>query len=358
MSKRTIRCKMSPTAPMIEALERTCETFAAACNAILATAVEANVSNNVKLHRLVYAQIRADFGLSANLVVRAIRRVSAAMHAAKRPKRMPKQFRPTSIDYDARVFDYRERDETVSLTTVTGRVHVPLVLGAYQRDALRGKRPTAATVVKRGNRWDIHIVVEDRDADPREGPPMGVDLGIRNTAATSHGTLHNGSARQAFKQHRMKIRASLQSKGTRGAKRLLKRLSGYEQRRIRWENHNLSKQLVAEALAHGDGVIHFERLTNVRERTKVMNPHLNRIVSGWSFGQLQDFTAYKARRAGLMVVWKNPYRTSQDCSRCGQPGTCHGDTFSCTACGAMHADWNAACNLAGGGDLVTRPKTA
>jgi putative transposase len=349
MSKRTIRCQMGPTAPMIEALDRTCETFAAACNAILATAVQEGVSNNVTLHRLVYGQIRADFRLSANLVVRAIRRVSAAMHAAKRRKRTPKQFRPTSIDYDARIFGYREADETVSLTTMSGRLHIPLRLGAYQREALRGKKPTAATVVKHGHRWHIHIVVEDDDPPPREGQPMGVDLGIRNTAATSHGTLHDGSARHAFKQQRMKIRASLQSKGTRGARRLLKRLSGYELRRIRWENHNLSKHLVAEALAHGDGVIHFERLTHIRHRTKVRNPHLNRMVAGWSFGQLQGFTAYKARRVGLGVEWKNPYRTSQDCSKCGEPGLRQGDRFLCAGCGEMHADTNAALNLAAAG---------
>jgi predicted transposase len=73
MSKRTIRCKMAPTSPMIEALDHTCETFTSACNHILSVAVTKNVSNNVKLHRLVYAQIRADYRLSANLVVRAIR---------------------------------------------------------------------------------------------------------------------------------------------------------------------------------------------------------------------------------------------------------------------------------------------
>jgi transposase len=168
----------------------------------------------------------------------------------------------------------------VSLTTMSGRLHVPLVLGVYQRDALRGKRPTAATVVRRGNRWDIHIVVEDADEEPRQGPPMGVDLGLRNTAYTSHGTPHEGHTRQQFKTLRRRVRASLQSKGTRGAKRLLKRLSGYEFRRIRWENHNISKRLVEEALARGDGVTVFERLTHIRERTKVYNPHLNRMVAG------------------------------------------------------------------------------
>lgn len=352
MSKRTIRCKMVPTQPMTQALERTCETFAAACNAILAVAVEQNVSNNVKLHHLVYAQIRANFGLSANLTVRAIRRVSAAMHAAKRRKRTPKQFRPTSIDYDARIFDYRETDETVSLTTVAGRMHVPLLLATYQRDALRGKRPTSATVVRHGTRWDIHIVIEDEDDPDREGPPMGVDLGLRNTAYTSHGTAYDGSLRQRFKEQRMKIRASLQSKGTSGAIRLLKRLSGYERRRMTWENHNLSRSIVDEALIYGDGMIRMERLIDIRERTKIRNRHMNRMVAGWSFGQLQTFVAYKAQRAGLAVEWVNPKYTSQTCSRCGVKSSRRQDRFSCPACGDMHADENAACNIAAGGVVL------
>ena len=161
MSKRTIRCKLAPTTAAEQSLGATCRAFTDACNAILAVAVRERVSNNVRLHHLTYNMARAEFKLSANLAVRAVRRVAAAMTAAKRSKRQPKQFRPTSIDYDARVFAYRERDETVSLTTVHGRVHVPLVLGQYQREALRGRRPTAATVVPHANRWEITITVEE-----------------------------------------------------------------------------------------------------------------------------------------------------------------------------------------------------
>ena len=145
---------MAPTEVAHDALADTCHTFANACNTILAVAIQENVSNNVKLHRLVYMPIRADFKLSANLVVRAIRRVSAAIHAAKRRKRQPKWFRPTSVDYDTRIFDYRERDETVSLTTTKRRLPIPLRLGAYQRKALRGKKPTAATVVRLRTRFE------------------------------------------------------------------------------------------------------------------------------------------------------------------------------------------------------------
>jgi len=359
MSKRTIRCQMAPTPIMTTSLQVTCETFAAACNAILAIAVEQNVSNNVKLHHLVYAQIRANFGLSANLAVRAIRRVSAAMHAAKRRKRTPKQFRPTSIDYDARIFDYREADETVSLTTISGRLHIPLVLGNYQRDALRGKRPTAATVVKHGRGWDLHIVVEDEDGPAREGPPMGVDVGIRNTATTSHGTFHEGQTRQAFKAERRKVRASLQSHGTPGAKRVLRRLSGYEARRTKHENHCLAKEIVTEAQRHGCGTIRMEQLTGIRDRTRIWNKHSNRMIGGWSFFQLQNFVEYKATRVGIGFERIDPKYTSKACSRCGALGIRHQDTFRCTACGFVaHADWNGALNIAAGGAVVAQPESA
>ncbi len=241
---------MQPAPTMAKQLAETCESFANACNAALVVAVQQNISNNIKLHHACYTDIRKNYGLSANLAVRAIRRVSAAMTRAKRHGGKPRAFRPTSIDYDARIFAFREGDETVSLTVIGGRIRVPLVLGEYQRNALAGKQPTAAVLKRERGRYSLHIVVEDEDAEPPGSGVMGVDCGIRNTAATSNGTLHNGQSRQEYRHKRAAIRASLQSKGTRGARRVLKRLSGRESRHIRHENHVLSKALVSEAQMH------------------------------------------------------------------------------------------------------------
>ena len=104
VSKRAIRCKMSPTPTMAASLSRTCVVFADACNAILATALKTGTSNNLELHRLCYRDTRSQFKLSANLAVRALRRVSQAMTASKTRGGKPSLFRPTSIDYDARIF--------------------------------------------------------------------------------------------------------------------------------------------------------------------------------------------------------------------------------------------------------------
>lgn len=357
MSKRTIKCKMAPTPVMIESLRKTCDVFAEACNSVLDLALPKNISNNIKLHHLAYKTIRQRFGLSANLAVRAIRRVSAAMVAAKRRKKKPFEFHPTSVDYDARIFDYREKDETVSLTVIGGRIHIPLVLGTYQRDALRGKRPTAATVVRSGRDWYIHIVVEDTDESSRSGPALGVDLGIRNIATLSNGKNFAGKELQKVKNQFRKVRSSLQSKGTPGARCVLKRLSGRERRRISWENHNLSRVVVREAVDGGFGTIRMENLKGIRDRTRTWNRHLNRMMSGWSFGELQRFIRYKAERSGIAVEFVNPSMTSQTCHVCLSPGVRNKETFSCTTCGVMDADINASANIAAGGVAVSTPES-
>lgn len=350
MSKLTVKCKLAPTPVMTDALLETCEAFAAACNTVLQVALKNHISNQVRLQNLAYRTIREQFGLSANLAVRAVARVAAAMTAAKRRGKPPQEFRPTSIGYDARIFDFREKDETVSLTTVKGRIHVPLVLGTYQRERLTGRRPTAATVVRDGKKWSIHITVEFLDDPPRKGPPLGVDLGIRNTATLSTGRRFPGTKRTEVKDRYARVRASLQSKGTEGCRKTLRRLSGRERRWIRWENHNLSRQIVREAADGGFGMIRMEDLKDIRKRTKRRSRHLNRMISGWSFGELQDFTAYKAKRVGLAVERVNPAWSSQTCSVCGARGVRRGDTFSCTACGTVKdADDNAAEVIAAGG---------
>ena len=160
MYTRTICCKLITTLPTQEALKETSERFSDACNYILKVAISEKTGNAIKLHKLCYYQARKLFRLSANLSVRAIRRVVACMAKLKGKRKSPKKFKPKSIDYDARIFSYRERDETVSLTTIKGRIRIPMLLGESQRKALKGKKPTAATVINKGEVWYIHISVE------------------------------------------------------------------------------------------------------------------------------------------------------------------------------------------------------
>jgi putative transposase len=70
----------------------------------------------------------------------------------------------------------------------------------------------------------------------------------------------------------------------------------------------------------------------------------------WAFFQLRTFVAYKARAAGVRVVYVDPRNTSRTCSACGycdkrnRPDQAH---FRCLQCSyTATADYNAALNIA------------
>jgi IS605 OrfB family transposase len=340
---------MAPTDIHAVALGETVQKYALACDAILKVAVESKTSNKVKLQHLVYHDIRKRFGLSANLAIRAIARVCWAVKAAKKKGRTIKKFRPTSIDYDERIFAYRENEEAVSLTTVNRRIHVPLVLGQSQRDALRGKKPTAAKLIYRDREWCIHLVIED-DPGQRSNPicAIGVDRGVDHIAVTSEGTFHSGHKAMHVREKFAFRRARLQSKGTASAKRALKRLSGREHRWMRNEHHGISKAIVAEALRK-KAIIKLEDLNGIRDRLKRFSRAWNRKVNAWAFRELETMIRYKAERAGVFVESVPAKDTSRECSKCGvvDEHSRSGAHFQCVICGyRLAADLNAAKTVA------------
>jgi IS605 OrfB family transposase len=350
MPQRTVVCKINPAPVAANALKDTVEKYALACDAILAVTIREKTSNKVKLHHACYREIRERFGLSANLTVRAIARVAWAVKAARCKGRVVKKFKPTSIDYDERIFSYRENEEVVSLSTTNGRVRVPLVLGQYQRDALRGKKPTAAKLVYRNREWYIHIVIE-YDPGPRSNPScaIGVDRGVYNIATTSTGKFYSGRKATHVREKFASRRKALQSLGTKGAKRALKRLSGRESRYIRDLNHRISKAIVAEAVRR-NAVIKLEDLTGIRDRLKRLSRAWNRKVNAWAFRALETMIRYKAERAWVEVVSVPARDTSRECSKCGAVGenSRSGAHFRCAVCGyRLAADLNAARTISG-----------
>ncbi|MFS8909422.1 transposase, partial [Synechococcus sp. OH2] len=117
------------------------------------------------------------------------RRLTAARKVAQQKNRPVKTFKSGFVTYDARIFSFRERDWTVSLTTVEGRERFELDVGSYQRGRLTGSNPKAATLVKRqdGSSF-IQIGVESEVPEPEHAvKATGVDLGRRDIAHTSEG---------------------------------------------------------------------------------------------------------------------------------------------------------------------------
>ncbi|MCR4913191.1 MAG: transposase, partial [Lactobacillus sp.] len=112
-----------------------------------------------------------------------------------------------------------------------------------------------------------------------------------------------------------KLRATLQAKGTKSAKRRLKKLSGRENRWISDVNHCLSKTLVQKYGANTLFVL--ENLNGVSfERTDLPKALRNQNKS-WAFYQLEQFLTYKAHLHNSEVVEVSAKYTSQRCPKCG-----------------------------------------
>ena len=361
-SIRTISCKLQVDPHQAERIEATLQAFADACNFVAEWGCTHKVRFQYALHKGCYQAVRERFSLSANLAVRAIARVAPRLRKAQTRN---SAFKPTSIDYVARIFRFHEPDWHVGLTLLGGRVRFPLKVGDFQVQALQGQAPTSATLSKKRKGYYLDIQVKEPEPEPDEADGvLGIDLVLRNIATLSDGTTHGGKTLNAYRLQRHKLRRSLQSKAETGtpsmrknARRVLKRLSGKERRYQKWVNHQISKHIVETAKAAHHAIV-LEELQGIRERT---NKRLRRSQRGlhnsWDFYQLRQFVEYKARRAGVRVVSIKPAYTSQMCSCCHHIGNRSRARFSCANCGAvMDADLNGALNIATVGAAVTRPE--
>lgn len=352
----TVRCKLIVPANFRQDIDETLLGFADACNEILAVAKRYNCWNTTKLHHKVYKPTREATGLKANHVCQAIRRV---VNQRKATKQIHK-FRPTSISLDARTFKYIEGKQEVGVTLKSKRVNLGLKIGGYQIALLKGQTPTSATLSKtRQGDYYINITVEIPTQPKNKTPKvLGVDLGWRDIATTSTNKSWNGKQLRETRAKFARVRASIQSKRTKSSKRLLRRLSGKERRFQKWVNHNISKQLVADAREFG--AIAFEDLSGIRQRTKVRKSQ-RREHNSWAFYQLRLLTEYKATIAGIDLLLVDPRYTSKTCNCCQVIGNRNGKKFSCVnkLCGWIgDADHNGALNIASLGVVVNQPESS
>ncbi len=344
--KQTMLLKLQPSPEQHRALLETMHAFNAACNTVAEEAFALKRANKFELQRHVYARLRAEFGLPAQLAIRAI---SKASEAYKRDKSIQPTFRPEgAIVYDQRVMSFKGL-LTVSLLTLQGRALIPFAVGAYQQariDAIQGQ----ADLIYRNGVFFLAVTL-DVPTLPAEQPngTLGVDLGIVNLATDSDGDTFSGAAVEHTRQRMLKLRAALQKKGTKSAKRHLKRLRRKERRFHQNTNHVISKKLVAKAKASHRGIA-IEDLRHIRQRTDstVRRSQRHRHAS-WSFFQLRAFLSYKARLLGVCLHLVDPRNTSRTCSACGHCAQANRKSqaeFACQSCGfAAPADWNAAINI-------------
>ena len=341
----TAKVKLLPTPEQADVLNHTLETANAACNYISERAWEERIFRQYSLHKLVYYDVRERFGLSSQMTVRCISKVADAYKLDLKTKR---SFRKMgAIAYDSRILSWKKKKQAVSIWTVDGRQTIPFACGGRQRELLQRQQGESDLVLIDGAFYLLATceVESSEQLDAEEA--LGVDLGIVNIATDSDGETHSGAQVNNLRRRHAKLRAKLQQKGTKSARRLLKKRRRKERRFGQDVNHVISKRVVEKAKGTGRA-IGLEDLSGIRGRTTVRKSQ-RRQHHSWSFHDLRQKIAYKAALAGVPVIPVDPKNTSRICPICGcvdKHNRSTQSTFSCIRCGfSGHADTIAAVNI-------------
>src|SRR6266849_1545884 len=123
----------------------------------------------------------------------------------------------------------------------------------------------SADLCYHSGRYFLHIVVsQSSPVVAQTDEVIGVDLGINRPAVTSKRDFLGDPHWKEQERRLFRLRRKLQKKGSKSAKRHLKRLSGQLFRQRKDHDHVLSKRIVQHA-SPGSTIV-LENLSGIRER--------------------------------------------------------------------------------------------
>jgi len=160
--KLTAKIKLKPTIEQKELLEKTLETANIAANYISAIAWEEKTFRQFSLQKLVYKPVREKFGLSAQMTVRVIGKVSDSYKPDKDTKRTFKL--NGSIAYDSRILKYYDEKDLVSIWTINGREKIKYLTGQSQKELLKFQKGES-DLVKIGGDFYLFATCDIQDPD-------------------------------------------------------------------------------------------------------------------------------------------------------------------------------------------------
>lgn len=338
----TVRLSLNVTPEQAGLFSATAELFARSCGYAAELALANKTYHPVGIQKLAYGELKK-MGLGAQHACLACRQVADAYKVGDKSK--PRKFRPDmAVPMDVRTFSVR--GDVASIWTPGGRQKVGFRTGSKQAELLRKGAHKQADLVFQGGDWFLLVSVEM--PSPAKQEPvgvLGVDLGIVNLAVDSDGEVFSGGQVKKVRLRRATARATFQKRGSRSARRHLKRMAGRERRFQQWVNHNVSRRLIDKARRQALSVA-IEDLKGLGKRKETAVKPVRKALGGWAFFQLRQFITYKGELAGVCVDTVTAAYSSQTCSACGHCEKANRKTrerFVCVSCGHdLPADENAA----------------
>ena len=315
------------------------------------------IINSLKLQDILYHSLREDFGLKSQFTISAIKTVTARYKTVKEQLyQKPYRYQDekgnwhlttrtlewlwTPIVFKRPQADFvRNRDYSfvaddngttlLSLNTLGKRIRVSFDLPENFREYFDKKKWTfgGGKLVSLKGEWYFHISVtrntEEEFSQDTVRHVVGIDRGLRFLATVydeqGTTTFFDGQAIMQKREAFQAVRSEAQSRGTKSAKRVLKRVSGRENRWMTDVNHRVTKALVQK---YGSGTLFvLEDLTGVsfnEENLNQLTKTGRRQLRSWSFYQMEQMLTYKAHEKASEIIKIKPDYTSQRCPKCGR----------------------------------------
>ena len=230
-----------------------------------------------------------------------------------------------------------------------GRVHC--MENVYER--VNGAHLIRISVSRRAGRWYASLTVEREPAAPvsvsaPKGGAVGVDLGVKNLATLSDGTVVENPRPLKKSERKLKRAQQALSRKVKGSNRCERARARVARLHARVANqrldamHKLTTRLTRE---YSDVSIEDLHVAGM-----VKNHHLAKSIMDAAFGEFRRQLEYKTVRTGARLhVVDRWYRSSKTCSGCGEVKaklSLNERTYKCDNCGlTMDRDLNAAINI-------------
>jgi putative transposase len=300
--------------------------------------------NKYRCHKGTYSQFRTAYPEIPSGIIQSIRDAALGSVKALKFKYRPYKKPYSAVAYSIRTISLIKDKLTIAWTDKRFKQQIKIPEFFKERYG-KWKFQGATIGYDKLNKCFIANLIF-REKSPTKiisNNTLGIDRGIYNIATLSDGSKYPSQKIRENKRKVLYNKRKLQAKGTPSAKRKLKKLSRYERRFSLNVNHNISKMIVETTY----DIFVLEDLSGIRKQ-KSKGRKLNKLLSNWSFWQLDLLLTYKAEALGKQVVYVAAPYTSQTCSSCGEVNKKNrrGSHFCCDKCGLQeHADVNASRNI-------------
>lgn len=314
-----------------------------------ASNLQFNESKNslVILHSKVYHNIRKQYpSIPSQVVIKAEQECLSSYKTTKSNKhklKKPIEKKSLSMRLDKRLYSKNKDDKySIRITSAAGRQSYKFVVYHKLKELLDKHEYADPLIYENDGKLFISFCFDTKPKDKiKQKLALGVDIGIRRSVALSDGRIVIDRKFNGDKRKLRHLKDSLKSKGSKSARRHLRKLRHKEANK----NKNQTHLIANEVLRTSADTIVLENLKGIKaKKHKYQN---KRSISQVPMFELRRVISYKAENQGKTVLLVSPSYTSQRDSVTGKiEGERRGCRFYSKNGLIYDADINAAINIA------------